>query len=385
MGRGAARRPAGAPPPEHPPAAAVPPQHRLQPDHHQVPAPLGADAPDHDPEEPIAPAEPRARPGGQRDGQVLPEEQVLHQERVAVVEQHAQDAQQQPAPFQHGRSLPHLHLPELADGRLASYGSPGAPGPGPRPPRCRRGAGNRRRPGIGTVPRGISAPPTRARGGNGENSPPPPGAEGVPAPDAVRLRCRTEPGSPSPGTTPLNARAPRCRKRAAPGGEASLQGAARELHLLSDRAPSGQRTAGARRTRSWTGTMRHASRGSRATGARASHAGTPGAVSRPGTAPPVPASGAARATVAFRSRTSPGAGRADNEGRVLRSSGSKPAGRILRPVTGEGIGPAARRAPPVRGWRCRGVRASRHGARVRAQRGRRAAQAGGAASGGGPP
>jgi hypothetical protein len=47
---------------------------------------IPADAPDHDPKEPIAPAAPRGRPGAQRDGRLLPEEQVLHQGRMAVVE-----------------------------------------------------------------------------------------------------------------------------------------------------------------------------------------------------------------------------------------------------------------------------------------------------------
>ena len=65
-----------------------------------------------------------ARPGAHREGQVLPEEQVLHQACVAVGEQHAQGAQRKPEPFLHGRSLPRVHLPILAAGRLASRPSP---------------------------------------------------------------------------------------------------------------------------------------------------------------------------------------------------------------------------------------------------------------------
>ena len=65
----------------------------------------------------------RARAGAQGDGQLLPEEQVLHQERVPITQQHAHGAEQEPQPFHHGRRLPHLHLVVLTDGLLASYGN----------------------------------------------------------------------------------------------------------------------------------------------------------------------------------------------------------------------------------------------------------------------
>jgi len=86
-----------------------------------VPAPGGADSPGHRPEQPVAAPEPRARAGAEGHGQLLPEEQVLHQERVPVAEQHAQGAEQKPQPVQHGRSMPQQHLAVLADELLASY------------------------------------------------------------------------------------------------------------------------------------------------------------------------------------------------------------------------------------------------------------------------
>src|SRR5262249_28420450 len=76
---------AGAPPPVEPPAAAVPPEHGLRPHEDEVPAPVGAEAAGSGAEQPVAPPEPRARAGAEGDGQLLPEEQVLQQQRVAVV------------------------------------------------------------------------------------------------------------------------------------------------------------------------------------------------------------------------------------------------------------------------------------------------------------
>ena len=72
-------------------------------------------------EEPRALGEARARAGAQGDGQLLPQEQVLYQEGVAAAEQHAQGAEQEPEPFQHGGSMPHLHLAVLTDELPASY------------------------------------------------------------------------------------------------------------------------------------------------------------------------------------------------------------------------------------------------------------------------
>jgi hypothetical protein len=46
---------------------------------------------------------------------------VLHHEGVAVVEPHATGAEQEPEPVEHGRSMPHPHLPAPADGLLVSY------------------------------------------------------------------------------------------------------------------------------------------------------------------------------------------------------------------------------------------------------------------------
>jgi hypothetical protein len=62
---------------------------------------------------------PRAGAGAQGDGEVLPEQQVLQQEGVPVVAQRAPGAEQLPAPVEHGRSVPHGHLPALEDGLLA--------------------------------------------------------------------------------------------------------------------------------------------------------------------------------------------------------------------------------------------------------------------------
>jgi hypothetical protein len=58
-----------------------------------MPAPVGAQAAGHHPEHLVAPPEPRAGPGAEGDGQLLPEEQVLQHERVPVVEQHAHGAE----------------------------------------------------------------------------------------------------------------------------------------------------------------------------------------------------------------------------------------------------------------------------------------------------
>jgi hypothetical protein len=44
---------------------------------------------------------------------------------VPIAEQHTQDAEQKPQPFERGRSMPHPHLRAQADGLLAPYrGSP---------------------------------------------------------------------------------------------------------------------------------------------------------------------------------------------------------------------------------------------------------------------
>jgi hypothetical protein len=60
-----------------------------------VAAPVDADAPDRDPDQPIASAEPRARAGAQRDGQLLPEEQVLEREVTPRSQQGAQRASEE--------------------------------------------------------------------------------------------------------------------------------------------------------------------------------------------------------------------------------------------------------------------------------------------------
>jgi hypothetical protein len=90
--RGPPRGPAGVPPPEEAPAPPVPAEHRLRPHQHQVPAPVGTQALHHDPEQPVVPAHAGPPTGVQRHRDLLPQEQVLQQQRAAITERPAEDA-----------------------------------------------------------------------------------------------------------------------------------------------------------------------------------------------------------------------------------------------------------------------------------------------------
>ena len=63
-----------------------------------MPAPIRHEAARHDPEEPVVPAHARAPPGAQRDGELLPQQQVLHQERTPASECCEHDATRSDTP-----------------------------------------------------------------------------------------------------------------------------------------------------------------------------------------------------------------------------------------------------------------------------------------------
>jgi hypothetical protein len=133
-------RPPGAPPPAEAPALPMPAQHRLRLHQHEMPAPVGHEASRHDPAEPVVPAHTGTPAGVQRDGELLPREQVLHQERMPASECGEHDADEECHPIQpgvmnayrgsrrtqHGRSscAPHvLHstMPPLRDAPLRGH------------------------------------------------------------------------------------------------------------------------------------------------------------------------------------------------------------------------------------------------------------------------
>ncbi len=57
-----------------------------------MPAPVGAQALHHDPEQPVVPAHAGPPTGAQRHRELLPQEQVLQQQRAAITERPAEDA-----------------------------------------------------------------------------------------------------------------------------------------------------------------------------------------------------------------------------------------------------------------------------------------------------
>jgi hypothetical protein len=84
-------------------------------------APVGAATPDQRPEEAIPVAEPRAPLGAQRDGQLLPEEQVLQREVALTAEEGAQHADSEAQPLEHGRRMPDGASVTLSDALLAPH------------------------------------------------------------------------------------------------------------------------------------------------------------------------------------------------------------------------------------------------------------------------
>ena len=73
-------------------------------------APVGAETLDQYPDQPVAPAEPRAPLTPERDGQLLPEEQVLQREVAPAAEEGAQHADSEAQPLEHGRRMPDVLL-----------------------------------------------------------------------------------------------------------------------------------------------------------------------------------------------------------------------------------------------------------------------------------
>ncbi len=70
----------------------MPAEHRLRLHQHEVPAPVGAQAPHHNPEEPVVPNYTGPPTGAQRHRDLLPQEQVLQQQRAVITARPAEDA-----------------------------------------------------------------------------------------------------------------------------------------------------------------------------------------------------------------------------------------------------------------------------------------------------
>ena len=85
----------GAPPPEQAPAPAVPADDRLGADQDEVAPPVRAEAPDQDPEEPVAAPELRPGRGAEGDRELVAQEQVLEDQIAAGTQAAAQGGEQE--------------------------------------------------------------------------------------------------------------------------------------------------------------------------------------------------------------------------------------------------------------------------------------------------
>jgi hypothetical protein len=87
-------------------------------------APGGTATQDQHPEQPVALAGPRAPLTPERDGQPLPEEQVLQREVAPAAEEGAQQADSEAQPLEHGRRMPDGTSVTLTDVLLAPHTYP---------------------------------------------------------------------------------------------------------------------------------------------------------------------------------------------------------------------------------------------------------------------
>ena len=99
----------------------MPQEDRRRLHQHQMAAPVGAEALDQRPEQSVPGVELRAPLGAARDGQLLPEEQVLQREVALAAEKGPKHADGQAQPLAHGRSMPDAASVRLADALLAPY------------------------------------------------------------------------------------------------------------------------------------------------------------------------------------------------------------------------------------------------------------------------
>ena len=67
----------------------------MPPHQHEMPPPVGDQAARHDPEEPVVLAHVGTPLAAQRDGELLSQEQVLQQQRMAAPERPAEDTNEQ--------------------------------------------------------------------------------------------------------------------------------------------------------------------------------------------------------------------------------------------------------------------------------------------------
>jgi hypothetical protein len=98
----------------------VPSEDRLRPYQHEVPAPIGNQPPNNDPEEPVVPAHVTPPPAAQRDGELLPQEHVLHHEGLPAPKGDESSADEERPPVQHGAMIAD-GVSHRADGVLGPY------------------------------------------------------------------------------------------------------------------------------------------------------------------------------------------------------------------------------------------------------------------------
>ena len=68
-------------------------------------APVRAQAPHHNPEEPVVPSYAGPPPAAQRDGELLAQEQILQEQRAAAAERPAEDADEEGHRTEHGAMI----------------------------------------------------------------------------------------------------------------------------------------------------------------------------------------------------------------------------------------------------------------------------------------
>ena len=94
----------------------MPTDDALGSDHDQVPAPVTAEGPNHNPEQLVAGAEPRSLPGGPgQDRQLMAQQEILGDERVTVAHGRTDKAEQKQQVLEHRWNI----MPLNASGRPA--------------------------------------------------------------------------------------------------------------------------------------------------------------------------------------------------------------------------------------------------------------------------
>ncbi len=99
---------AGPPTPEESPALPMPAHDCVRRDERQVLAPVGTPSPSQDPEQLVPGAQPRTRSGSSRpgkDGELMPQQQVLGHEVLARPNPGQHGSEQQPEEFEHALSI----------------------------------------------------------------------------------------------------------------------------------------------------------------------------------------------------------------------------------------------------------------------------------------